>query len=121
MAQSYLNMPILPHYTLCNLEGEPEDRYFRQIGRDGGEHCRVALADLTAMVTTERGYLVKSARVKNRIRCDELMEKLGTAPPPRLPADRIHRVDARVEEKVRNERLAGETFNDTLRRLLGLT
>jgi hypothetical protein len=115
MAQSYLNAPLRPHYTLCKVEGEDPTKWFRQIGRDGGEHCRIAEADLVGKKTIERGRLVKSSNVGNRRRVEDM-----AVTPPRLPLERVQRLDRQVDQFVKDRAAPGETFNDALRRLLAV-
>ena len=119
MAQNYLNAPLLPHYTLCKVEGEDPTKWFRQIGRDGGEHCRIAEADLVGKRTIERGRLVRSSEVSNRRRVEDVLFEMR-ATPPRLPLERVQRLDRQVDQFVKDRAAPGETFNDVLRRLLAV-
>ncbi len=110
---------IQPGYTICEVEGEPG--VFVRIRKKGRLHARVAKADLKGGVIVEEGHLVPAGKVKNeRLYSDWLFETLDMGL-PRLPADRIARIDAEVEATVKGKATStDDSFNSVMRRVLGL-
>lgn len=120
MVQQLKGKRIQERYFVCRVEGEEGD--FVRIRRPGEKHSRVARADLEdGVIVEEGGHLVLTSAIKDlRQFRDVLLERLGDGP-PRLPADRNARIDAEVEEFVKSKAVStNDSFNEVLRRLLGL-
>ncbi len=120
MVSSIRGKRIQEAYSICQVEGEDGD--FVRIRRPGAKHTRVARAHLEAgVITEEGGHLVATESIKNlRSYREFLVERLADRP-PRLPADRLARIDSEVEALVKSKaESTSDSFNDVLRRLLGL-
>ncbi len=112
---------LKPGYTLCKVEGEPNDLWFRLVRSKGPHNSRVAKADLKTGMTVEEGHLVRTSRVKDERKYEDVLFEMHGSPPPKLAADRNARIDAQVEAFVKSKsESTDESFNDVLRRLLGL-
>ena len=121
VAQRMKGRLLKPGYILCKVEGEPDDVWFRLIRRRGPHNSRVAKADLKTGMTVEEGHLVRTSRVKDERKYEDVLFEMLGSPPPKLPADQNARIDKEVDDFVKSKAVStNENFNDVLRRLLGL-
>ena len=106
-------------YT-CVVDGMNGD-YFRR-GREGSHNSRVLRVDLaTGIILENLGKKVPNHKIKNLRKYEEVLAEMAVPAIPRLPADRNARIDSQVEEHIKRQaRSTAESFNEVLRRLLGL-
>jgi len=100
--------------TVRGLHGD-----FVQHRRRGEKNTRIQPADLASGTydpSRRASKLVPNGDIVDRRKWEDVRDH-----PARLPADRNARIDAQVDEYVKSKaRSTNDSFNDVLRRLLGL-